>query len=88
MSVWIAEADVNLQSHVNPDPKIVSKGKSVGSDFSVGSGVEEVMRNLNAEVAGRDAHLSSMAPTSVDRAYHKIWRRITARRSLPNDRNN
>jgi hypothetical protein len=31
------------------------------------------MRNLNADRAGRDVHLSSIPPTSVDRAYHKIW---------------
>jgi hypothetical protein len=31
-----------------------------------------VMRYLNADRAGMDVHLSSMAPTSVERAYHKI----------------
>jgi hypothetical protein len=31
-----------------------------------------VMRYVNADRAGMDVHVSSMAPTSVERAYHKI----------------
>ena len=31
------------------------------------------MRNLNAERAGVDVHLSSMTPTSVNQGYHKTW---------------
>ena len=34
------------------------------------------MSYLNSERAGRDVYLSSMAPTSVDRAYHKIWEAV------------
>jgi hypothetical protein len=32
-----------------------------------------VMRYLKADRAGRNVYLSSPAPASVDRAYHKSW---------------
>jgi hypothetical protein len=41
------------------------------------------MRYLNSEPAGGDVYLSSMAPTSVDRAYHRILEGIKGRRITP-----
>jgi hypothetical protein len=32
-----------------------------------------LMRNLNSEPVGSDVHIWSPPPSSVDRAYHKIW---------------
>ena len=31
------------------------------------------MRYTKSDRAGGDVHLSAMAPTSMDRAYHKVW---------------
>jgi hypothetical protein len=36
----------------------------------------------NADQTGRDVHLSSMAPTSVERAYHKIWGAVKGRKVI------
>ena len=41
------------------------------------------MRDLNADRAGMDVHLSSPAPDSVDRGYHKIWRPVKGSRRTP-----
>jgi len=38
--------------------------------------VSYVMRNLNAERAGMDVHLSSPAPVSVPSGYHKILKPV------------
>jgi hypothetical protein len=38
------------------------------------------MRNLNADRAGMNVHLSSMAPTSMGRDYHKILEAVKAGR--------
>ena len=40
------------------------------------TGVCFVMRNLNAERAGMDVHLSSPAPVSVPSGYHKILKPV------------
>ena len=44
--------------------------------------VYSVMRKVNADCAGMNVHLSSMALTSLDRAYHKIRGRVKGSRVM------
>jgi len=67
---WISLAQFIRRSFDDSSDSRIQDIHSLGEVWA--KKVSYMMRNLNADGAGMDVHLSSMAPTSMNRAYHKI----------------